>query len=69
MYATLFGITQDPYVNTYIVPKLVTLGLGCTFVPLARNITVPFTLAALLTLRTAIENHESLKNKSWRGYL
>ena len=61
MYAALFGITQDPSGNPFLVTNLLPLSLGCTFVPFARNITVPLTPAALPTWRTVIENLESLQ--------
>ena len=67
MYAALFGITQDPSGNPYLVTKLLPLSLGCTFVPFARNITGPFTSAALPTRRTVMENLKSLQFLSWRG--
>ena len=61
IYAAFFGITQDPSGKTYIVTKLVPLSLGCTFAPFSRNITGPFTPAALPTQMTVIENLESLQ--------
>ena len=56
MYADLFGITQYPSGNTYLVTKLLHLSLGCNFVTFDINITGPFTPAALPTQRTIIEN-------------
>ena len=56
IYAYLFVITQDNSGNPYIFTKLVTLSLGCTFAPFYRNITGPFTPAALPTQSTVIEN-------------
>ena len=61
MYTALFGIKKYPSGNSYLVTKLVPLILGCTFVPFVRNITGPFTTAALPTRRTVIENLESLQ--------
>ena len=69
MYDDLFGITQDPSINKYLVTKLLPLRLGCTFVPFARNITGSFTPAALPTQRTVMENLESLQFLPWRGLL
>ena len=60
MYATFFGITQDPSGNPYLVTNLVVLILGCTFAPFTRNITWPLTPAVLPTRRTVIENLELL---------
>ena len=41
MSAALFGITQDPSGNPYLVTKLLPLILGCTSVPFVRTITGP----------------------------
>ena len=69
MYATLFVITQDPFGNTYLVTKLLTLRLGFTFFPFSINITLPFTPATLSTQRTVIENVDSLQFFHGRVYL
>ena len=67
MYDALFLITQYPSGNPYLVNNLFPISLGWTFVPFARNITGPFTPAALPTRSTVIENLESLQFLSWRG--
>ena len=43
MYTDLFGTTQDPSDNPYLVTKLLPLNLGCTFAPFSINITGTFT--------------------------
>ena len=60
MYYALFGITQDPSVNPYIVTKFLPLSLGWTFVLFNRNITESFTPAGIPIQRTVIENLDSL---------
>ena len=60
MYDDFFGITQDPYGNTYLVPKLVPLILGCTKDPFVSNITGPVTPNGIKNQRTIIEKIELL---------
>ena len=69
MYADLLGSTQDPSGNPYLFTKLVTLSIGCTTVPISRDITGPFTHAALPIQRATIENLESLQFFHGRGFL
>ena len=46
-YAILFGITQDPSGNPYLVINLIYLSLGYNFLPFDINTTGTFTPAAL----------------------
>ena len=69
MYSALFGITQYTSGYPYLVTNLLPLRLGCTFLPFARNITVPFTPSALPIQRTVIENLESLQFFFVSGYI
>ena len=56
MYASLFGITQYPSGNLYLVTNFLPISLVCTFFPFAKNITVPFFPDALPTRITVIRN-------------
>ena len=67
IYAALFGITQDTSGNPYLVTKLVTLSLGCNFVPFYRNITEQFTTPELPNVMNVTKNLESLQFFSWWG--
>ena len=69
MYYAFLGITQDNSGNTYLVTKLISLILGCNFIPFSRNITGPFTLAALPIRSNVTENIDKLKFCQDRVYL
>ena len=69
MNADLFGITQDPSGNLYLVTKLATLSLGYTKAPFDRNINVPFTPSEISIQRTVIENLEGVLLASNDSYI
>ena len=69
MYVALLGIKQYPSGNMYLFTKLLPLSLVFKIYPFYRDITGPFTPAALTTQRTVIENLNSLRFLSWRGLI